>query len=126
MTQPKLGHRAIDAYNRLCREVAAYNYVLRETAQKGPVGWETLMALNGMVILANRLFRRHADLPRFLPVNVREPMSQADFAVLITRLTAACIHFEEHYAPAQRQASGSGQPEMFRHYAAVTRSRYRR
>ena len=77
MPYPKLGHRAIDAYNRLARECAAYNYVLRHTRQSGPVSWQTLMALNGMIILANRLFRRHADLPRFLPV---EPHLRGDRA----------------------------------------------
>ena len=119
MPYPRLGHRAIDAYNRLAKECAAYNYVLRHTKQTGPVSWQTLMALNGMIILANRLFRRHADLPRFLPVDTTNPMSQADFAVLVTRLLAACIHFEEHY-------TASSTRDIARHYIAVEKSSYKR
>lgn len=57
----------------------------------------TLFTLNGLFIRANRLFRRHPDLPRFTNVDIGSPMSLADLAILVAQLTSACLAFEERY-----------------------------
>ena len=72
--------------------------MLHHSKASGPVQNETLMVLNGLINNASRLFRRHPDLPRFFHVSIDVPMSRADLAVMIARLTAASIHFEERYA----------------------------
>ncbi|KQX40005.1 hypothetical protein ASD04_04985 [Devosia sp. Root436] len=97
MTLPNLSPKSIAAYNRFAKELAAFNAMLIKSKKPQPVQDETLMALNGLIIIANRLFRRHADLPRFFGVSVNKPMAHADLAVLVGRLTAASLHFEERY-----------------------------
>lgn len=96
--QPKLSPRSIDAYNRFSKELAAFNYVLRHTPVKGPVGTPTLFALNGLILTAQRLFRRHADMPRFFQVDIATPMTLADLEIYISRLNAASVNFEARYA----------------------------
>ena len=103
MTTPNLGPKAIDAYNRFSKELAALNYTLRNTKLAGPIDQQTLLALNGLIAIAQRLFRRHPDLPRFSPVDLAKPMSQADFSVLVARLTSAGLHFGERYAHLKRR-----------------------
>lgn len=103
MTTPNLGPKAIDAYNRFSRELAAFNYTLRNTKLAGPVDQQTLIALNGLIAITQRLFRRHPDLPRFRPVDLAKPMTQADFAVLVARLTSAALHFGDRYAHLKRR-----------------------
>ena len=98
MTLPQLGNRAIDSYNRLNRDLAAFNYVLRVTRQPGACNAHTLFTLNGLFNQANRLFRRHADLPHFIQVDIDATLSQADLAIAVARLTAACLAFEARYA----------------------------
>ena len=98
MTLPHLGNRSIDSYNRLSRDLAAFNYVLRVAKPSGACHSHTLFTLNGLFIRANRLFRRHPDLPRFTNVDIGGPMSQADLAILVAQLTSACIAFQERYA----------------------------
>lgn len=95
---PTLGPRAIRSYNRLAKDIAAFNYVLRIAKPSGPVGRETIATLNGLALMANRLFRHHSDLPRFAGVALDHTMSQADLAIAVARLNAACVHFEERYA----------------------------
>ena len=119
MTLPRLGHNAIDRYNRLSKECAAFNYVLRHTRQTAPVTGDTIRTLNDMIDLANRLFCRHADLPRFKLLISREPMTQADLAIIVSRLTAACIHFEEHYTSSDKR-------DIARHYVAIEKGSYTR
>ena len=97
MTLPNLGHRSIDSYNLLNRDLAAFNYVLRVAKPSGTCHAHTLFTLNGLFNRANRLFRRHADLPRFIQVSIDSPMSQADLAVLVAQLTSACLAFEERF-----------------------------
>ena len=97
MTLPKLGNRGIDSYNRLNRDLAAFNYVLRVAKLPGACHPFTLFTLNGLLIRANRLFRRHADLPQFIHVSIDATMSQADLAIQVAQLTAACLAFEERY-----------------------------
>ena len=94
---PQLSPRAIAAYNRFARELAALNYTLRHARPSGTVSQNTLFNLNGVIGLANRLFRRHPDLPRFMRVDIDAPMNQADLTIFVARLTAASIHFEERY-----------------------------
>lgn len=95
---PHLGPRAINAYNRFARELAAFNYVLRHTKASAPVSDPTLMTLNGLINMARRLFRRHPDLPRFTPFNFTGSMTLTDLNIHIARLNAASVHFEECYA----------------------------
>ena len=97
MTTPNLRPRAIHAYNRFAKELAAFNYTLRYARPTGPVDSQTLFTLNGLILVATRLFRRHPDLPRFFPVDTRGPMTQADLVIYVARLTAASLHFEERY-----------------------------
>ncbi|SMQ71000.1 hypothetical protein SAMN06295905_1924 [Devosia lucknowensis] len=95
---PHLGPKAIDAYNRFAKELAAFNYALRFAKPSGPVDSHTLFTLNGLIMVARRLFRRHPDLPRFFPVDTQGPMTQADLVITVARLTAASLHFEDRYA----------------------------
>ena len=97
MTLPALGRRSIESYNQLNRDVAAFNYVLRLAKPAGACNAHTLFTLNGLFIRANRLFRRHRDLPQFIHVGLDTALSQADLAVHVARLTAACLAFEECY-----------------------------
>ncbi len=98
MTLPELGDRSIASYNRLNRDLAAFNYVLRVAKPSGACHAHTLFTLNGLFNRANRLFRRHPDLPRFITVDIDGTMSQADLAILVAQLTSACLGFEERYA----------------------------
>lgn len=94
----RLGHRAMTAYNRLSRELAALNYVLRIVKPTGMVGASTLQSLNHALLTADRLFCREAELPRFGRLDPAKPLTMADFTILVTRLTAAALAFEERYA----------------------------
>jgi len=96
--KPKLGQRAIVAYNRLSRDVAALNYVLRIAKPKDTAGERTLRDLNMALRTANRLFAREASQPSFKLLDPIVPLSNADFLILVTRLTAATQAFEERYA----------------------------
>jgi hypothetical protein len=104
--QPKLSPRSIDAFNRFSKDLAAFTYVLRHTKVKGPVTTPTLFALNGLILTATRLFRRHADMPRFFPVDTSTPMSLADLEIYVARLNAANAHFEERYAHLTESKAG--------------------
>jgi hypothetical protein len=97
LTLPHLGDRGIASYNRLNRDLAAFNYVLRVAKPSGACHAHTLFTLNGLFNRANRLFHRHADLPQFILVSPDATMSQADLAILVAQLTAACLAFEERY-----------------------------
>ena len=108
MTTPNLGPKAIDAYNRFEKELAAFNYALRHAKPKGPVDHHTLFTLNGLILVARRLFHRHPDLPRFFQVNTDGPMSQADLVIYVARLTAASLHFEERYAHLKHRPADTG------------------
>ena len=96
--RPGLGPRAINAYNRLSREVAALNYITRVAKPHGPLGEITLRNLNRALHSANRLFRRLPGGPRFAMFDPRDQISMADFVIIVARLTAAAIAFEERYA----------------------------
>lgn len=98
MPSNRLGHRAITAYNRLSRELAALNYVLRVAKPAGIVSEFTLRGLNRAIRTANRLFCREAELPSFAMLDPITPMTVADFTILVARLTAAALAFEERYA----------------------------
>lgn len=95
---PQLGPRAINAYNRLSKELAAFNYVLLRTKASGPVSGTTLFILNGLIFSARRLFRRHADMPLFFPIDTTTTMTLTDLSIYVHRLNSACLHFEERYA----------------------------
>lgn len=96
--KPKLGPRAITAYNRFSKDLAALNYVLRVAKPSGMVGDLSLRSLNRIIHTANRLFRRAPDIPHFVWLDLERPLTVADFAILVTRLTAAALAFEERYA----------------------------
>lgn len=97
MSLPELSPASIRSYNQLMRDMAAFNYVLRIAKPSGAYTTQTLATLNGLFHRANRLFRRHRDLPYFFSLSIDEPMSHADVAIIVTRLTAACLAFEERY-----------------------------
>ncbi|MCR6672733.1 hypothetical protein [Devosia ginsengisoli] len=96
--KPRLGPRAINAYNRLSREVAALNYVTRVAKPSGPLSEITLRSLNKALHLANRLYRREPGISRFAMFDPRDSISMADFVIIVARLSAASIAFEERYA----------------------------
>lgn len=95
---PHLGRRAIIAYNRLSRDLAALNYVLRIAKPSGMVGDLTLRQFNGICHAANRLFCRELALPRFYMIDLERPLTVADFTILVARLTMAAQAFEERYS----------------------------
>lgn len=97
MTKPTLGRRTIYAYNRLSRDLAALNYVLRKARPTGMVGDLTMRQIKGICHTANRLFAREPSMPRFFIMDVGRPLTVADFAILVSRLTAASFAFEERY-----------------------------
>lgn len=98
MTLPALGRRSIDSYNQLQRELAAFYHVRNTVRPAGSCNAHTLFALNGLYIRANRLFRHHPDLPRFVQVSLAAPLSQLELEILVTHLAAACLDFEQRYA----------------------------
>jgi hypothetical protein len=71
--------------------------VLRVAKPAGACTAQTLLTLNGLANRANRLFRCHADLPRFFSADIGGTISQANLAIYVARLTAACLAFEERY-----------------------------
>lgn len=97
MSLPALSPASINSYNQLTRDLAAFNYVLRVAKPGGACTAQTLATLNGLFGRANRLFRRHRDLPHFFSLGIDQTMSQADIAIIVARLTAACLAFEERY-----------------------------
>lgn len=97
-TKPHLSHRAITAYNRLSKDVAALNYLTRVAKPSGVLGEEGRLALTRTLRLANRLYRREAALPVFGVIDPRAPLTNADLVLLVARLTSAGIAFEERYA----------------------------
>ncbi|MGB3337943.1 MAG: hypothetical protein WBA73_12260, partial [Devosia sp.] len=56
------------------------------------------MSLGLALRLANRLYRREAGLPSLGVIDPCEPLTVADVVLLVARLTAAGIAFEERYA----------------------------
>ena len=95
---PQLGHRAIHAHSRLAREVAALNYLLRVAKPSGTLGENGRRSLNDVMRLANKLYRHEPGLPHFRLIDPINPLTNADIALMVTRLIAACQAFEERYA----------------------------
>lgn len=95
---PHLSPRAIVAYNRLGREVAALNYLLRATKPSGALGVIGRECLDRALRIANRLYRREPGLPSLGRIDTSEVLTVADLALLVARLTAAGLAFEERYA----------------------------
>jgi hypothetical protein len=103
---PPLGPKASKAYQRFARDLRAFTQALGQARPAGPVHGETLLALNGLILMANRLFRRHPEIPRFFPVGIGQPMALVDLGILIARLNAAAARFEEihpHLRPGARR-----------------------
>jgi len=98
---PGLGHRAIIRYNRLAKEIGALNYQLRAGKASGAVSPFTITTLNHLIRHANALFKSHADLPRFGWIDPAGHFTWSDLALLVARLTAASLEFEERYAHLQ-------------------------
>ena len=119
-TKPHLSPRAVVAYNCLSREVAALNYLVRVAKPSGTLGEAGLTCLGRALRIANRLYRREPGMPSFGRINPREPMTAADVALMVARLSAAGIAFEERYAhlteagqsarPVYRSADGLPSP----------------
>jgi hypothetical protein len=96
--RPFLSQRSIVAYNRLQSDVMAMTHVLRFNKPGGTLGVNTIRTCHHMIRAANRLYRREAGIPSFRQVFDDEPMTMADLSILVTRLTAAGLTFEERYA----------------------------
>lgn len=97
MPKPHPGRRALIAYNRLSRDMAAVNYVVRVAKPSGMVGDLTMRQFNSICHAANRLFCRELSMPRFHTIDLDRPVTVADFTILVARLTAAILAFEERY-----------------------------
>ena len=98
ITLPHLSPRAITAYNRLAREMAALNYLTISAKPAGVLGEEGRTCLNRALGLANRLFRREKSLPSLGLIDHQAQLTQADLVLLVARLTTASLAFEERYA----------------------------
>ena len=98
LTKPHLSPRAIAAYNRLAREVAALNYLTRIAKPAGLLGEDGRTSLNRALRIANRLYRRETSLPSFGLIDPQAPLTTADLVLLVARLTTAGLAFEERYA----------------------------
>ena len=96
--KPNLSPRAITAYNRLSKEVAALNYLTRVAKPAGLLGEDGRTALNRALRIANRLYRRETSMPGFGVIDPRAPLTNADLVLLVARLTTAGQAFEERYA----------------------------
>jgi hypothetical protein len=81
-TKPHLSQRAIVAYNRLSREVAALNYLVRIAKPSGTLGETGRICLDRALRIANRLYRREPGMPFFGRIDTREPLTQADLALM--------------------------------------------
>lgn len=97
--KPELGPRAINAYNRLITDLVAFNHVLSHTRASGPVTSTTLLTLNGLIICARRLFKRHPDIPIFFPVGIGQTMTLTDLNIYVARLKSASLQYERRHAP---------------------------
>ena len=84
---PRLGRRAIHAHSRLAREVAALNYLLRVAKPAGTLGENGRRSLNDVM-----------RLPSFRLIDPINPLTNADIALMVTRLIVACQAFEQRYA----------------------------
>lgn len=94
---PRLSNRRINVFNALSSDLAAFNYVLRQTKITGGLGPSTIRACNRMITNANRLFRREPDLPYIRLCIEDEPFTFGDMAIVVNRLNSLCIRFEERY-----------------------------
>jgi hypothetical protein len=97
-TKPHLSPRAIAAYNRLSREVAALNYLTRIAKPASMLGEDGRTSLNRALRIANRLYRRQTSFPSFGLIDPMAPLTHADLVLLVARLTLAGLAFEERYA----------------------------
>ncbi|MGK2227384.1 MAG: hypothetical protein ACI9GK_001201 [Devosia sp.] len=95
---PRLGRRAIHAHSRLAREVAALNYLLRVAKPAGTLGENGRRSLNDVMRAANKLYRHEPGLPSFRLIDPINPLTNADIALMVTRLIVACQAFEQRYA----------------------------
>ena len=95
---PGLSQRAIKAYNRLARDVAAYNYILRVAKPGGMIGETSRRSLNKSLHIANRLGQREPSAANFIHIDPIQPLTLFDFALYVARLSAVCTEFEERYA----------------------------
>ena len=96
--QTQLGPRAIRAYNRLARDIAALNYVVHFAKPAGTIGDTTRRELLAAIHTANRLFKREPARARFMLFDPIKPMSLFDFTLHVAKLTAAANDFEARHA----------------------------
>ncbi|KKC32283.1 hypothetical protein [Devosia psychrophila] len=111
-TKPHLSQRAIVAYNRFSKDVAALNYV-RHVKPGGPLGSSTVALCNRLVTLANRLFGHEPGLQRFSRIDPVTPMTQSDLVLFTARLTAASTAFEERYFHLTESGIASNRDNIF-------------
>lgn len=96
--RPFLSQRRVLAYNRLQSDVMAMTYVVRFQKPTGPLGEQTRRACDIMIRRAHGLYIREPGMPSFSRLFPDEPFTMADLAILVSRLAAAGLMFEERYA----------------------------
>lgn len=94
---PPLGPRALDSYQRLHLEVEALRSTITLRKPSGTMGEDTIRGLNSIHQRINKLFCRHASLPRF-PGLTQTMLSQADFALLVARLSDSLRQYQALHA----------------------------
>lgn len=102
-SKPFLSQRRVYAYNRLQSDVMALTYVVRFNKPIGPLGPQTVRACDNIIRRAHRLYIREPGMPNFTRIFPDEPFTMADLAILVSRLTAAGLMFEERYAHYQAE-----------------------
>ena len=95
MTQP-LSPRAIARYNRLCAQVMSFKYAL-DRQKPGPAAVATVMALNSIIALANRVHAREPERQKFQALLLVEQYSTGDLDIALTPLVLAGLNFEERH-----------------------------
>lgn len=104
---PRLGHRTITAYNRLARDVAALNYLLRVKKPADNLGETGRRLLNDALRRANRIYVREPGVTAFRLFDPINPLTAADITLIVAQLTAAGFAFEARYDRLTRPAAGT-------------------
>lgn len=92
-----LGPRALDSYRRLQLEVETLGSIINFRKPSGAMGEDTIRGLNSIHQRINKLFCRHASLPRF-PGLTQTTLSQADFTLLVARLSDSLRQYQALHA----------------------------
>lgn len=92
-----LGHRHRHAFERLRQDVIALRAMPQGRRPAASIGDYSMNLLKDTVTRANRVFRREPGMPRFRGIDRGYPLSHADFAILVGRLSSAVQIFAERH-----------------------------